>query len=155
MSLADAQAETQAILANLTKGHDALLTEATNKSVKPMNFAWDGDAMSKLKTLSETGAAFPVYNLGDKVEPFKPKSGNNPIGTTHGFESASAWKTEAGANFQPSPSKEDADVVAGFKSFDQVNLPTQFAWNRLTSQKNIDEAADEEKGGGKSWEQTC
>ena len=38
--------------------------------------------------LSETGAAFPVHEIGEKVEAFKPKVGANPICTASGYESA-------------------------------------------------------------------
>ena len=150
MSLADAQAETQAILANLQKGHDSLLKEATNRAVKPMNFAWDGDGLKSLKMLSETGTAFPVHELGNKVESFKPKVGENPIGTTSGFENAAVWKTESGANYVPSPSKEDAGVVAGFKNFEGVELPAQFAWKRMDEVNEENAPVEESKGEGES-----
>ena len=149
MSLAEAQAATQAILANLTKGHDDLLKEATNKAVKPMNFAWDGDSVKGLKAMSENKAAFPVHDLGAPVEAFKPKVGENPLGTVPEYENAANWKSESGANYIPSPNKTVEGEVAGFKNFEGATMPSQFAWKLMDDKLEKQNVIEEENAQGK------
>ena len=138
----EAQLETKAILANLQKGHEALLTDATNKAVKPMNFAWDGAAAGNLANMSENKAAFPVHDVTVKTDPFKPATGEGPINTLKEFSNTAVWKSESGANFLPSPGKDHVQVPAGFHSKPTIDMPTQFAWKRL----DVNAAAEEEKG---------
>lgn len=141
MSVSDAQAETQAILANLTKGHEALLTEATNKAVKPMNFAWNADSMSNLKIMSENKAAFPIHDVTTKVDSFRPRNGGSPINTLKEFASASNWASESGANYiSNGPATDSVQIPAGFHSKAQVSMPSQFAW-KLLNVADDDEAA--------------
>ena len=136
----EAQLETKAILANLQKGHEALIIEATNKAAKPMNFAWDGAAMQQLKQMSENQTAFPVHDVTVKTSPFKPTSGGSPINTLKEYSSASVWKTESGANYLPSPGNDNCQVPAGFHSKATIDMPTNFAWKRLDASKEEEPA---------------
>ena len=140
MSISEAQAETKAILANLQKGHEALLTDATNKAVKPMNFAWDGAELRKLAQVSESQAAFPVHDVMEKTGPFKPVAGTSPINTLKEYASASNWKSESGANYLRSPGKDHVQVPAGFHSQASIDMPTNFAWKRLDAAKEEETA---------------
>lgn len=147
MSIEEAQLETKAILANLQKGHEALLTDATNKAVKPMNFAWDGASAGGLAIMSENKAAYPTHDVTEKTAPFKPAVGSSPINTLKEFSNTAAWKSESGANYLPSPGKDHVQVPAGWQSQATIDMPSNFAWKRL------DVAAEEEAAApiGKSY----
>jgi hypothetical protein len=136
-----AREDTKSILANLQKGQ--ILLETTSKDYKPMNFAWIGpkSGVAALKRISETKSVFPVYNL-DKIErsaKSPSKSLVAPI-TYDPEQNAKCWESENHANYHNIQNSNNAveGNVGGLKSGDHVNMPTQFAWNRM----NVDGASD-------------
>lgn len=135
-----AQADTKAILANLQKGQ--ILLETTSKDFKPMNFAWVGpkSGIAALKRISESGSAFPKYDLS-KMERFEPTTKSNAAPITYDPEqTAKAWESENHATFHniQKSSNDDENAASGLKSANHVNMPTQFAWNRMNADGTSD-----------------
>ena len=138
-----AREDTKAILANLQKGQ--ILLETTSKDYKPMNFAWVGpkSGITALKQLSETRSAFPGYNFAkmERAQPSRTKSKNAPI-TYDSEQNSKTWESEYDAIYHSCQNDENIDnnvkPVGGLKSGNHMNMPTQFAWNRM----NEDGASD-------------
>jgi hypothetical protein len=125
--IAEAQLDTQSIIANLRKGHEELMSSETAKKVKPMNFAWSG--MDTDVQGAETAQAFPDHGAPEVAKPFKPVySVEGPFSLSSDYN-ATKWKTENQSKFLETVlEKPDR---AGFPNFKAVDAPSQFSWKVL------------------------
>lgn len=134
-----AQLESQSIIANLRKGQEELMSSATAKKVKPMNFAWSG--MDTEVVGSETAAAFPVYPAEERTKSFRPQyTVDGPFSLLSEY-GAGKWKTESASKYlDANPEVPKVDITqterAGFPSFKSVDAPSQFSWKLLDEKKN-------------------